>query len=167
MTSGATDTMWFAASAFGLAPSNSVAQNARCAASNASSIASLVGISNSNWLGQALLGNDISTASNLLFGPGRVSSAGQAAFSSPLKYNLINQTAAGIGATDSGTGRWLNIGSVDEFGNPSAVFKGLSVAETAAGKAISEAAGVFTAAKLAFDTGAYAYAYAKCAGVIH
>jgi hypothetical protein len=56
---------------------------------------------------------------------------------------------------------------VDEFGNPSAVFKGLSVAETAAGKAISEAAGVFTAGKLIFDAGAYSYADAKCAGVIH
>jgi RHS repeat-associated protein len=146
---------------------NTVAQNARCAASNAVSIASLAGISNSNWLGQTLLGNDFSTASNLLFGPNRVSSAGQAVVSNPLPYNLINKTAAGIGATDSGTGRWLNIGSVDEFGNPSAVFKGLSVAETASAKAISEAAGVVTWSKLAFDAGAYAYAYAKCAGVIH
>jgi hypothetical protein len=77
------------------APNNGIANNARCAAANASSIASLVGISKDNWFGQALLGNDIATASNLVFGPGRLSSAGQAALSSPLKYNAINHIAAG------------------------------------------------------------------------
>lgn len=104
-------------------PSNSIADNARCAAANASSIASLVGISKDNWFGQALLGNDIATASTLVFGPGRLSSAGQAAISNPLKYDAINYTAAQYGAMDSGTGRWLDIGSLDEMGNSSAVFK--------------------------------------------
>lgn len=39
-----------------------------------------------NWFGQALLGNDVATVSNLVLAPGRLSSAGQAAISSPLKY---------------------------------------------------------------------------------
>ena len=160
-------TIGFASKAFGASPNNGIANNARCAAANASSIASLVGIGKENWFGQALLGNDIAAASNLLLGPGRLSSAGQATLSSPLKYNAVNHIAGHFGAMDSGNGRWLNIGSVDEFGDPTAVFKGLSVAENAAGRGISEAVGVFTAAKLVFDTGAYAYAYAKCAGAIH
>ncbi len=152
---------------FFIAPSKSVFDNDRCAAANAQSIANLVGIPKDNWLGQAVLGNDLASLSNTLFGPGNLSAAGQLAFSGPIKCSAVNVAASGVGQMDSGTGRWINSGSLDAMGNPSPVFKSLRVAEIADVKLLSKFLGVFTVAKFGFDFGAYAYAAAQCGGLIH
>jgi len=147
-----------------VAPNNTIAARARCAAANATSIASLVGISNSNWLGQSLLGNDISMISNIAFGSeaDQLNSLGQAALSNPTPFNAIAQTASAIGASETGGLRLVQTASQDVWGNPQFYAKAISIAETGGAKALSEAFGVFSAAKLAFDAGAYAYAYANC-----
>jgi RHS repeat-associated protein len=144
------------------APSNGTKARVQCAAANASSFANLLGISNSNWLGQTLLGNDISTISNLVFGPEQASSLYQAAVSNPTPANAIVQGAKAIGSTQSTQLQLVETAAQDAFGNSQYYARALSLAETTGGKALSEAFSGFGLAKLAFDGGAYAYAYAKC-----
>ena len=147
-----------------VAPSNSIASTARCAAANASSFASLLGISNSNWLGQSLLGNDISTISNIAFGSeaDQINAIGGAALSNPTPFNAIYQTASAVGASETGGIRLVQTASQDVWGNSQFYAKAISIGETATAKTISKAFAVFSAAKLAYDVGAYAYAYYNC-----
>jgi hypothetical protein len=145
-----------------VAPSKGIKARAQCAAANASSFASLLGINNSNWLGQTLLGNDISTISNIVFGPGQANAIGQAAVSNPTPANVIVQLASAIGSTQSTQLQLVQTAAQDAFGNPQFYARALSLAETAGGKALSEAFSGFGVAKLGFDVAAYAYAYTMC-----
>ena len=146
---------------------NNVKATAQCAAAHASSFASLLGISNNNLLGQTLLGNDISTLSNIVTGPGQ-GMAGLQAVSNPTPANLLYQAGSAIGSSQTSQLAIVQTASQDAFGNPQFYARALSVTETGAGKALSEAFGAFSAVKLAYDVGAYAVAYAQCsAGTIH
>ena len=57
----------------------------RCAAASRSSFANVLGISKSNFLGQSLLGNDLSTITNIALGP---------ALSDKLHGESLNQIVA-------------------------------------------------------------------------
>jgi hypothetical protein len=121
-----------------------------------------LGIINSSWLGQTLLGNDISTISNIVFGPERASSFYQAAISNPTPANAVVKGATMIRATQSTQLQLVQTAAQDAFANSQYYARAFSRAETTGGKALSEAFSGFGSAKLAFDLGAYAYAYAKC-----
>lgn len=68
----------------------------RCAANNAGSAASALGISKGNSLGQSLLGNDFSSISQLITGPGRADAAGQLAISNPTPISAVGVTTKAV-----------------------------------------------------------------------
>lgn len=147
---------------------NSAAATARCAAANASSFANLVGVSKDNLIGQTLLGNDISTLSNLLTGPDRTGAALQGVVSNPTPANLLYQAGKAAGAGQTSQLALVQTASQDAFGNPQFYARTLALGETAGAKVLSKAFAAFSAAKLAYDVGAYALAYAQCSsGAIH
>jgi RHS repeat-associated protein len=141
---------------------HSTADRFRCAAANASSFAKLVGISQTNFLGQSFLGNDVSTLTNLFLGPGRGEAGGQLVVSNPTKVNLAYRLASGVGSTESTTLKVVQTATQDAFGNPNFFVRALSVSETAAFQGLSKAFAAFSIAKGAYDVGAFAYAYAQC-----
>jgi RHS repeat-associated protein len=61
----------------------------RCAANNAGSAASVLGISKDNRIGQSLFGNDFSTISQLITGPDRSGAAGDLGMSNPTPVSAI------------------------------------------------------------------------------
>jgi RHS repeat-associated protein len=82
-------------------PGRTTAVN-QCAAQNAASLASIFHANQNNFWVSALLGNDASTLSNLVFGPNRAAAAGSFAVSNPTKYSLINAGAYAAGQIPTG-----------------------------------------------------------------
>lgn len=142
---------------------NYTADRNRCASKYALSIASQLGVSNDNFWGQALLGNDVSTISTLILGPGRTDAGLQATLSNPTPVNLINLTfqstiqSASVDTgrlvlAQNGAGTWAAKGSVmTTFG------------KTAGGKIIGGVLSAVTAGKLLYDAAMYIDALVVCA----
>ncbi|HLZ14203.1 MAG TPA: RHS repeat-associated core domain-containing protein [Candidatus Acidoferrum sp.] len=135
---------------------------AQCAAANAASLASVLGVPDSSFLGQALLGNDISSISNLVTGNDQLDALGSQAISGPQKTSLVNEIKNGIGGIDTGRVILPGTAHIDAFGNPTFWGQALKVSEFAGFKAASKGLAFFSAFKLGFDIGAYAKAYYLC-----
>jgi RHS repeat-associated protein len=94
----------------------------RCAANNAGSAANALGISKDNFIGQSLLGNDFSSISQLITGPGRGDAAGQLAVSNPTPVSAVGITTkaildwiptsgSGIVLAQNGAGTYYGVGA--------------------------------------------------------
>ena len=137
---------------------------ATCAASKASSFANLLGLPKDNFWAQAFLGNDFSTAANLLLASDQGTNGPAALLSNPTPINATSIALSAIGKKVVGTGGLV----VKETpgGAPYAVTKFLPIAETVGGKVLFKGIAAFSAAKLVYDGAAFGYAELQCAGVV-
>jgi RHS repeat-associated protein len=109
----------------------------RCAAKHAGSAANVLGISQNNYLGQSLFGNDISSISQLITGPGNASAAGQLLISNPTpasafglatkaSLNWIPTSGNGLVLAQNGAGTYYAVGSTTTTLGAKAVGQGIS-----------------------------------------
>ena len=137
---------------------------ATCAASNASSFASLLGLPKDNFWARAFLGNDFSTAANFLLGNDRGTNGRGALLSNPTPINATSIALSAIGKKVVATGGLV----VKETpgGAPYAVTKFLPIAGTVGGKLLFKGLAAFSAVKLVDDGAAFGYAELQCGGIV-
>jgi hypothetical protein len=111
---------------------------------------------------QTFLGNDFSTATDLLLGPGRGPAAAEAAVSNPTPLNISAVTIGKVGQTAVDSG---GIALVYRGGQYWGTSKFIPLAATVGGRAVSKAFVAFSAVKLAYDGVSYGGAIFGCAGV--
>lgn len=146
------------------APGRTTAVN-QCAAQNAASLASIFHANPNNFWANALLGNDASTLSNLVFGPGRARAARSLAVSNPTKYSLINAGAYAAGQIPTGGQVYVSAGYdvLTQYGEAIEMQPVSKTLGMVAGEAVGKLAAFATGIKAVFDGGAYIYAEVGCA----
>ncbi|PYU53449.1 MAG: hypothetical protein DMG48_01490, partial [Acidobacteria bacterium] len=134
----------------------------RCAANNAGSAASAMGISKENRMGQSLLGNDISAISQFITGPDRSGAAGDLAISNPTPVNVIGigikagldwipTSGSGIVLAQNGAGTYYGVGATTT-----------TLGAKTVGKAASSVLAAVAAVKLTADVANYFGSLVAC-----
>lgn len=173
MTCASACTTGFAASAFGIAPNNTVAV-ARCAAafgdkyslaSGVQALGNLVGVNaNNGVVVNGLLGNDVSTLSNLAFGSNPGAAARGVAISNPSDYNAVSlgvrMLANPLAATTVTLGYTANGAAYGaEVVTP-------TIAQSVLGASVGSLLSSFTVGKLALDAATYTAGLFVCSQTV-
>ena len=136
----------------------------QCASRTAPSLASMFGWNQDNFWVSAFAGNDASTLSNLVFGPGRSGAAASLAVTNPTKYSLVNLGASAAGKIPTGGVIYVSSGMAvaTPYGTAIQMVPTLQTVDGVAGKVAGKVAGVLTAGKALFDAGTYIGALVAC-----
>ncbi|HET6841442.1 MAG TPA: RHS repeat-associated core domain-containing protein [Candidatus Angelobacter sp.] len=132
-------------------------------ASAVKALGNAVGVNANNAVVNGFLGNDVSTFSNLLFGPNSGSAAGGLLVSNPTNYNLAAVGVKAVGALPNPlAAQKVVLGFTSNGAAYGSKLVNPTIAESILGKAAGGLFAEFTAAKLALDAATYAAGLLNC-----